>query len=189
MPERINDAVPIASLREEFFALNGSIEGVMMCTASCRHQAGTYALREKTNASAFWIIGLRKSQARSVSSFEVSRPTWQRHTTRAPAARRRSTMPAVCGSCSKTMSPTETRARHLLDVGFEGLGHHGALGLTQMSTVACLAVQHVVHTLGDGEELWVAGEDEPAGLDVDRAHVGEQGLQHLGYARRPVRWH
>ena len=76
--------------------------------------------------------------------------------------------------------PDRNPGGHLLDVGFQGIGHHGALCLTQLSAVTRLAVQHVVHALGDPEELRVTGEDEPAGVYVHAAYVSQQGLQHLG---------
>ena len=69
-----------------FLALNGSIDGGMITTRSCGTQSGTYSCREKMNASAGSMYGRRNAHPRSVSSLVVSRPTWQRQTTRAELA-------------------------------------------------------------------------------------------------------
>ena len=44
------------------------------------------------------------------------------------------------------------------------------------------ALQGVVHGLGDVEELVVAGDDAPFGVEADVAHQRDEGVQHLGDA-------
>ena len=56
----------------------------------------------------------------------------------------------------------------------------GMLVGAERTTVADRSVQVVVDPLGDVEELGVAFDHDPSGVDVDPAHVGEQRLQKLG---------
>ena len=69
---------------------------------------------------------------------------------------------------------------------------HGGVALEDLDVVLLLVdaqraavtrhpVQHVVEALGDGEELGVSAEHEPAGRDPGATAVGEQGLEHLGH--------
>jgi hypothetical protein len=65
-----------------------------------------------------------------------------------------------------------------------GVAPHDALvaavlGCPELAAVAGRAVEPVMDAFGDGEELGIPLDDEPAGVDPGPAHVGEQGLQHL----------
>jgi hypothetical protein len=81
----------------------------MIRTASSGSQIGTYCARENTYACAAARYGRRNSHPARVASLPASKPMWQRHTTRAPAAASGAASPAVCGSCSNTTSPGRTR--------------------------------------------------------------------------------
>ena len=56
----------------------------------------------------------------------------------------------------------------------------GVLGGTERPVIPRIAVQAVVQTLRDGEELRLTIEDEPPVLDAGAPPIGEQGLEHLG---------
>ena len=68
----------------------------------------------------------------------------------------------------------------------EVLGEHLVvvllLGHAQRAAVAGHPVQHVVQPLGDGEELGVTAQHQPAGLHPGALGVGQQRLEHLGDA-------
>jgi hypothetical protein len=66
------------------------------------------------------------------------------------------------------------RSRHALD--------DGMLGRAQRTTVAGDPVQPVVQSLRDREELPVAPDHQPPGIDAGAPSVGQQDLQHLGHA-------
>jgi hypothetical protein len=108
--------VTVAGSSSSFLAENGSIEGGMIHAQSAGRNDGTYSRREKTYACAAARCGRRNAHAARVASFSQSRPMWQRHTTRAPAAASGAARPAVCGSCSSAMSPgcTHPRSRSAL---------------------------------------------------------------------------
>ena len=87
---------------------NGSIEGGMTCNTLRSIQLGANAAREKTYPCALSTYGRRNAQARSVHSFDPSKPTWHRQTTRAPSSTSGAIRPAGCGSWTKTTSPLRT---------------------------------------------------------------------------------
>ena len=95
----------VSSSSGAFLGVNGSMEGGITDRRSRSTQSGAKASRENTKACDSSTYGRTKLQDRSVYSFGVSRPTWQRQTTIAPARRRAGTSPAGCGSWTTQMSP------------------------------------------------------------------------------------
>jgi hypothetical protein len=93
-----------------FFAENGSIDGGTTQVCSRGTQDGTYPRRLNTYPCAPARYGRRNPHAARVLSVSQSRPMWHRQTTRAPAPTSAPVSPAVCGSCSSTMSPGRTCA-------------------------------------------------------------------------------
>ena len=71
---------------------------------------------------------------------------------------------------------------HLGDVGLEDTFVARSFSVAQGAAVAGVAVQQVVHALGDRKERRFAVEDQPAVLDLGATPVGEQRLEHLGDA-------
>jgi hypothetical protein len=57
-----------------------------------------------------------------------------------------------------------------------------SLARAELSRVPGRAVETVVDSLGDGEEVGLARDDEPLGLDAGTADVAEERRQHLGDA-------
>ena len=105
-----------------FFAENGSIDGAMTARRCAWHPAGReLPAREDVPVDAFDIRAAGTPSPRSECSFGESMPTWQRHTTCAPARRTAAARPAVCGSCSTTMSPASDDVEQLGDVALERL--------------------------------------------------------------------
>ena len=90
--------------------LNGSSEGGITRSHRRSTQSGANDSREKMQACAGSTSSRRNPHASRVHSLCSSRPTWQRHTTRAPRSRRARASPAVCGSWRRTTSPGRTRA-------------------------------------------------------------------------------
>ena len=76
----------------------------MIHTSAPASRGGTKAACEKTKVRHPDRWGSRKSHASSVNELAVSEPMWHRQATRAPYAMRCGAIPAVCGSCRKTMS-------------------------------------------------------------------------------------
>ena len=70
----------------------------------------------------------------------------------------------------------------VVGVGLEDALVTLVLGRAEVAAVSRRAVQAVVDTLRDCEELGVAFDHEPACVDPCAAGVGEQRLQHLGDA-------
>jgi hypothetical protein len=56
------------------------------------------------------------------------------------------------------------------------------LFLAQRASITLHAVEMVVEPLRDREELLVAFDDQPARVDARTPNVGEEHLEHLGYA-------
>ena len=76
-----------------------------------------------------------------------------------------------------------THHRHqVVDVRAQRLGEKGMLGVAQGAAVTRLPVQHVVHPLGDDEEVRGTRQHPPSGVDADPACVRKHGLQHLRHA-------
>ena len=96
-------------------------------------------------------------------------------------------MPAVCGSCRSTTSRGPTRCASSVGSSAAHALVDGALGLAQRPAVARRPVQAVVQALGEAEELGVAVDDHPAGVDAGAAHVADQRAQHLGDAAAVTR--
>ena len=93
-----------------------------------------------------------------------------------------STRPAVCGSCSSTMSPRPDHLSDQLQVGRLDLLVVRRARVRPAGRRHPRAVQPVVQSLGDREELLIAVQHQPAGVDPGAAPVGQQRLQHLGDA-------
>jgi hypothetical protein len=62
----------------------------------------------------------------------------------------------------------------------ERLAVAGSCRLVQLAPVAGLAVEQVMDAFGDLEELLVALDDHPAGVDARASQVAKQEVQHLG---------
>ena len=73
------------------------------------------------------------------------------------------------------------QAEHLGHVGPDDPFVAGVLAGAEAPAVARIAVQQVVHTLRDGEELRFPVEDEPPVVDPRSSPVRQQCLQHLGH--------
>jgi hypothetical protein len=78
--------------------------------------------------------------------------------------------------------PLPDHVRELLGVGPQRRLVDLVLRLAERAAVALGTVQAVVDALGDREELLVALDHHPLGVDVRPARVGEQRLEHLGHA-------
>ena len=78
------------------------------------------------------------------------------------------------------MSPGRRNDEQLVGVPMQRLLVAGVLIGAERSTVATRPVEVVVDPLGDLEELGVAVDHDPPGVDPDAADVREQRLQQLG---------
>ena len=94
--------------------------------------------------------------------------------------------PAPCrpsaGSCSSTMSSRCTCSSSCSTFEAERGLVRRALRLPQRPAVAGVAVQAVVQPLRHVEELIVALDDHPSGIDAGAADVADQRAQHLRHA-------
>jgi hypothetical protein len=63
---------------------------------------------------------------------------------------------------------------------FQSLAVASSCRLVQVAFVTGLTVEQVMDAFGDREELLVALEHHPAGIDAGASQVAEQEVQHLG---------
>ena len=157
----------------------------MTQSRSGRHPVGGVDARgRRSNASASSMWGRRNAQPMVGELGLVCRGRCGSATRCArPASRSIPASPAVCGSCSRTMSPARTIGRMLLEVLGEHLVVVPLLGLAQRAAVTGHPVQDVVQALGDGGRT-----RRPRRRTSQRvctpapAAVGQQRLEHLGDA-------
>ena len=142
-------------------------------------QSGANDSREKMQACAGSTSSRRKPHASRVHSLCSSRPTWQRHTTRAPRSSQGTGEPGRLRVVEEDDVAGLHPRDHLLALPRQRGVVRRPRGGVEPPCVTGDAVQPVVDPLGDGEELGVTAHHQPADVDPVPAGVRHEGAQHL----------
>ena len=161
-----------------FFGEKASIDGATIQTRSRRAPPRRTRAREDVGVARGPRRAAGSPRRVARSSLGGRAPTWQRQTTRRAVSHIGSTSPRSAGRGRKTMSPAR-RARELLGGAASVSLVDRALGVPERPPSPARAVEAVVDALGDREELRVALDHDPAGVDARAPRVGEQRLQQL----------
>jgi len=158
--------VTLSGANEWFLGDSGSMEGSMIQTSADDNSGGTNAAREKTMAWHSARCGNRKA-----APDDPCAPTDQ-------MAGETGGLGIVEDHDVAWLDPPDQNG----SIRFEDRSVVGTLVSTELSGISRDSMKPVVQSFGDGKELGVGIDDDPAGVDPGVVHIAHEKVQHLGHA-------